>query len=280
MRDRAFGKTGRRCDEGGLWRVLIAEHDPEIASVYGRTILTTPRMAVAGTVSRGEDALAFVQHRGCDLLLLDLRLPGMSGLRLLRNIRASGGEIDVIALTATRNRTIVSEVIRYGVVDYLVKPFTVERLRRALALFVNRADALQADLLDQAAIDVACASGRVDPDWLPKGLSSEGVELVRRTLARGGTPQSAIDVANAAGLARGTARRYLEYLVSIGEATVAAPPRGPGRPRKLYRSASGVVPRVQSVSAAQLRVPALRTTRSPPGAPGVARPGAAEVSVT
>jgi two-component system response regulator DctR len=223
---------------GYPWQVLIVEDDPVITAIYKKTIATTEGLTVAGTVTRGEDALAFVQHRECDLILLDLKLAGMNGVSLLHKLRSDGHRVEVIALTATRNSTVVQAVIQRGAIDYLVKPFTIERLRRALRLFVNRANALQHDQLDQDAVDVVCASGRIERRWLPKGLTPDGVARVRRVLADSSGPVSATDVADLAGLARVTARRYLEYLVEVDEAIVEAPPAGPGRPSKLYSFAA------------------------------------------
>ena len=216
------------------WQVLIVEDDPVITAIYKKTIATTEGLTVAGSVTRGEDALAFVQHRECDLMLLDLRLAGMNGVNLLHKLRGEGHSVEVIALTATRNASVVQAVIQRGAIDYLVKPFTIERLRRALRLFVNRANALQNDQLDQDAVDVVCASGRIERRWLPKGLTPDGVARVRQVLASSAEPLSATEVADSAGLARVTARRYLEYLVSVDEASVDAAPSGPGRPPKLY----------------------------------------------
>jgi two-component system, CitB family, response regulator DctR len=216
------------------WQVLIVEDDPVITSIYKKTIATTENLCVAGAVTRGEDALAFVQHRDCDLMLLDLRLNGMNGINLLHQLRSRGHSVEVITLTATRNSAAVRAVIQRGSIDYLVKPFTVERLRRALSLFVNRANALQDDQLDQEAVDVVCTSGRLERRWLPKGVTAEGVALVQQVLAASSVPLSSTEVATSAGLARVTARRYLEYLVTVDEASVDAPPAGPGRPRKLY----------------------------------------------
>lgn len=219
---------------GYPWQVLIVEDDPVITAIYKKTIATTDGLSVAGAVMRGEDALAFVQHRECDLMLLDLRLAGMNGVNLLHKLRGEGHSVEVIALTATRTASVVQAVIQRGAIDYLVKPFTIERLRRALRLFVNRANALQNDQLDQDTVDVVCASGRIERRWLPKGLTPDGVARVRHVLASGVEQLSATEVADSAGLARVTARRYLEYLVSVDEASVDAAPSGPGRPPKLY----------------------------------------------
>jgi two-component system response regulator DctR len=221
--------------DAGSWRVLIVEDDPLIASIYTRTVAGIDGLDVAGTVVRGEDALEFLRRRHCDLMLLDLKLAGMNGVRLLHRLRGEGNAIEVIALTATRTSASVRAVIQRGAIDYLVKPFTIERLRQSLGFFVSRANALRDDQLDQDAVDRACAGGRVPERWMPKGLTLDGLTRVRGVLERDSRPVCAADVAEGAGLARVTARRYLEYLVSIEHASVEAAPAGPGRPRKLYQ---------------------------------------------
>lgn len=221
----------------GLWQVLIVEDDPTIATIYKRTIAGMSCLEVAGTVTRGEDALQFLRHRHCDLMLLDLKLAGMNGIRLLHQLRGEGHGVEVIALTATRTSAAVRAVIQRGAIDYLVKPFTVERLRQSLGLFLNRANALRDEQLDQEAVDRVCASGRIPRRWLPKGLTQEGVARVHRVLDAQTRAVCSAEVAASAGLARVTARRYLEYLVTIDQASVQAAPDGPGRPRKLYSPA-------------------------------------------
>jgi response regulator of citrate/malate metabolism len=220
------------------WRVLIVEDDPVIASVYGRTVRAMDRLEVASVVSRGEDALALLRRQPCDLMLLDLKLAGMSGLSLLQQLRSSGDPIEAIALTACRDSSTVRAIIQRGAIDYLVKPFTVERLRQSLARFLYRASALRNAELDQDAVDQVCAAGRVSKRWLPKGLTQEGVTGVRHALASQLTGASSAEIATITGLARVTARRYLEYLVATDQASVDAHPSGPGRPRKLYKTSA------------------------------------------
>jgi len=224
-------------ERGAPWQVLIVEDDPVIASVYRRTVNSIDRLEVAGVCSRGEDALALLRRQPCDLVLLDLKLAGMSGLALLQQLRSAGHPIEVVALTACREANMVRAIIQRGAIDYLVKPFPVERLRQSLGRFLYRAAALRREQLDQDAVDQVCAAGRVSKRWLPKGLTQEGVTRVRQALDAETAGVSSSDIARTTGLARVTARRYLEYLVATDHASVEAVPCGPGRPRKLYQVA-------------------------------------------
>jgi CitB family two-component system response regulator MalR len=72
------------------------------------------------------------------LVLLDLGLPGGDGIALLRHLRARGAPIDVIVVTAATRSETVRATVRLGIVDYLVKPFEPERLRKSLGVFQRR----------------------------------------------------------------------------------------------------------------------------------------------
>jgi len=221
------------------WKVLIVEPDPALAEMLRRGVSIKSRLQVAGIVARGEDALEFVRRHHCDLLLLDLRIAGMDGMQLLDRLRRTGNQVEVIVVSGSRSSTTVRAVLHRGAVDYLVKPFSSDRLRQALDLFVNRAKALGDEVLDQDMIDRACASGRPIGRPVPRGLTQEGVHRVRAALAVEPAPVSSSEMAARTGLARVTARRYLEHLVTTDQAAVEAWPTGPGRPRKLYRALIG-----------------------------------------
>jgi two-component system response regulator DctR len=172
-----------------------------------------------------------------DLLLLDIGLPGNDGIALLRRLRATGEQVEVIAVTAATASKTVRATVQLGVVDYLVKPFDQDRLRKSLGLFQRRMTMLAGAQLAQDEVDRICSDGPNAYRWLPRDLSGARLEEVREMLARASAPTTAEQVAAGVGVARVTARRYLEYLVTIGQATVEPVADGPGRPRKTYRFA-------------------------------------------
>ena len=89
--------------------------------------------------------------------------------------------------------------------------------------------------LAQRDIDELTAASRPPHRWLPRDLDRERLEQVRCALASARRPLTAQQVGSATGVARTTARRYLEYLVTIDEATVETHCPGPGRPLKSYQ---------------------------------------------
>jgi response regulator of citrate/malate metabolism len=219
------------------WRVLIVEDDDVVASLHCRFIARTPGFAAVGVASTAVQAEEMIHNLRPDLLLLDIGLPGADGVSLVRRLRGQGNPIEVIAVTATSAARTVRAVVQLGAVDYLVKPFDQDRLRKSLGLFQRRMALLARTRLEQAEVDRICSDGPNAYRWLPKDLSPERLETIRTALSGAERPLTADRVGDEVGIARVTARRYLEYLVTIGQASVEPVADGPGRPRKTYRPA-------------------------------------------
>jgi response regulator of citrate/malate metabolism len=179
-----------------------------------------------------------------DLILLDMNLPDTHGLDLCRRIRASGLDVDIIAITAVRDVAVVRSSVSLGIVQYLIKPFTfarfAEKMRAYLEFRAGFGD--PAALATQSDVDQTMAALRapVRPQ-LDKGLAQDTLDLVTGALRSTGTGMSAAEVADALQLSRVTARRYLEHLVDLGTVERSARYGTPGRPVLDYRwkSAAG-----------------------------------------
>jgi DNA-binding NtrC family response regulator len=81
----------------------------------------------------GEAAMEMVRRHCPDLVLLDIMLPGMDGLAVLKAIRAEDARVPVIMLTATKTVRTAVDAMKLGAADYLTKPFDVEELRVVVA---------------------------------------------------------------------------------------------------------------------------------------------------
>ena len=192
-----------------------------------------PGFEVVASVTNTQDALREIARTRPHVLLLDLTLRGADGKVLLRQLRASAIPIEAIAVTAARRAETVRDLVHLGVLDYLVKPFTPERLFQALAHVRRRLGAAPMLELSQLQVDELCATS-YGHRWLPKGLSEGVLDQVRATLRSVDEPRSAAWVAQRVGMARVTVRRYLEYLVATQQANCRSEAPGPGRPQKLY----------------------------------------------
>jgi response regulator of citrate/malate metabolism len=223
----------------GDWRVLVVEDDRVVARLHCRFIARVPGFCAVGVASTAAQAEQMIHTLHPDLLLLDIGLPGEDGIVLLRRLRAAGDPAEVIAVTAATATETVRATVHLGAVDYLVKPFDQDRLRKSLGLFQRRMGRLAGAQLAQHEVDRICSDGPNAFRWLPRDLSGPRLDEIRAILARTERPATADVVAAQAGVARVTARRYLEYLVTIGQATMQPVVGGPGRPRKTYSANLG-----------------------------------------
>jgi response regulator of citrate/malate metabolism len=212
------------------WRTVIVEDVAAVAEVHRRLVARTRGFVVVGTAATLREAVELVRTRRPHLVLLDLGLPDGDGLRLLRRLRTGGAGVEVIAVTASRGSEVVRACVHLGVLDYLVKPFPPERLRQALGRLAHRTLAMDGAELSQAEVDRARAGGRAPVRELPRQLAPDTLTGVRQALRDAAAPRSAAEIAKAAGIGRVTARRYLEYLVTEGEAAIT--PLGAGRGRR------------------------------------------------
>lgn len=212
--------------------VLVVEDDPMVAALHDRWLRAAglDRVAIARSAP---EAIAAVRRGGVDLVILDLGLPGADGLEVLEAIRKARTDLDVIVVTARRDRDSVSTALRLGAVDYLVKPFEQARFNEALAAALARRAILTRGHLHQRDVDRLTRQPAAAPRATPPGIAPATLERVRVALSSG--PADAADTAASTGLSRVVARRYLEHLVVTGEAESTDAYGGSGRPRKVYR---------------------------------------------
>jgi response regulator of citrate/malate metabolism len=217
-------------------RTLIVDDDVRVADIHRGYVEKIDGFVVAGVAHRGAEALRRVVEDQPDLLLLDIYLPDLDGLEVCRRLRAAGNLVDVIAVTAARDVETVRGAVGLGVAQYLVKPFAFATLREKLERYAAfRARAAKGGEAQQGEIDAMLGELRSSSAIpLPKGLSRETLDLVARTLQEAEQPLGAAETADAAGLSRVTARRYLEHLVLTKQVELELR-YGSGRPEHRYR---------------------------------------------
>lgn len=227
-------------------RVVVVDDDFAVAGIHRRYVESVPGFVVVAEVHRGLDALRVVEELRPDLVLLDVYLPDLGGIEVLRRLRAngSGGDVDVIAVTASREVETVRAAMTGGVVHYLIKPFTLAAFQERLLTYaaqrreLHRLSGEQGTLRDQAAVDQLLAPARrlvSTISDLPKGLSAHTLDVVAAVLREADTELSSGEAAARCGLSRVSTRRYLEYLTAQGEAKVHLRYGSAGRPEHGYR---------------------------------------------
>jgi DNA-binding response OmpR family regulator len=106
--------------------VLLVEDDPRIASFVTRALATLG--LECEWVQTGEEALARIGQGGIDLQILDLGLPDMDGLDVLRQLRGNGSNLPVVVVTARSDLQDRATAFDLGVTGYLRKPFPLSEL--------------------------------------------------------------------------------------------------------------------------------------------------------
>jgi response regulator of citrate/malate metabolism len=224
-------------------RVLVVEDDPIAAEAHALYVQRLDGFEHVGTAGTGSEALAMLRRHPdagadvVDLVLLDMNLPDLHGLDIIRRIRGSGSGVDIIAITAVRELGVVRSAISSGIVQYLIKPFTYSAFSEKLNNYRQFRENLQAQASSttQSEVDNALAALRPPSQGsLPKGLSEETLRAVVSFLSAATAPVSAVEVAASLELSRVTARRYLEHLADNGSARRMPRYGSRGRPELEY----------------------------------------------
>jgi two-component system response regulator DctR len=199
-------------------KVLIVEDDPMVADINRKFTEAVEGFTVLATVKTGKEAIDFLNRRPVDLIILDIYLPDKSGLEVLATIRRDDRPVDVIMITAADDSGTVGRVMRYGVVAYIAKPFKFDRYRATLEAYRNfRAKLTKKSNLAQEDIDSLLAVAPVtQQEDTPKNLNTQTMNMIIEYMAGQTETLSAEEVAAGVGLARVTARRYLDHMVQQG----------------------------------------------------------------
>jgi len=224
-------------------RALVVDDDFRVADLHSAYVERVAGFEVAGLAHSGAAALESVDKLRPDLVLLDIYLPDMTGLEVLRRLREEEHPpVDVIAITAAREVESLRAAMRGGVVHYLIKPFLFpifeEKLLSYAAAHARMTRIGHAEQGDVDRIFGALRTARNES--LPKGLSDSTLDLIVQALSRSDSGLAAAAVADAAGLSRVTARRYLDHLCQLGKAELTMRYGGPGRPEHRYRLLQGI----------------------------------------
>ncbi|MCW2289497.1 two-component system CitB family response regulator [Leucobacter luti] len=250
--------------ESAAIHVLVVDDDAGARTLHSRFVGEAPGFTLVAAVGTGRAAVEHGLHGGVDLVLLDMRLPDISGVEVLHRLRTLGEHSpDVLVISSSQDRVTVRQALAGQVVGYLVKPFTSDALLARLATY--RAEHLGrrgADTsppgsstrevpLAQGEIDRLLSTGRIGviartspigtgqrpgvaPGALPKGISRVTLDRVIAALDPV-APTTVVALAANCAISVPTARRYLDHLVEAGAIDLAHRYGKRGRPEVLYR---------------------------------------------
>ena len=219
-------------------RTLVVDDDYRVAELHCAYVDRVQGFELVGRAQTGATALESVDQLRPDLVLLDIYLPDISGLEVLRRLREDDHPpVDVVAITAARDVNSLRSAMRGGVVHYLIKPFLFPTFEEKLLSYAAAHERMtrlgKAEQGDVDRIFSALRSASNEP--LPKGLSDTTLDLIVQVLGKSLSGLTATAVAEAAGVSRVTARRYLDHMCQLGRAEVTMRYGGPGRPEHRYQ---------------------------------------------
>lgn len=217
-------------------QVLIVEDDFRVAEINRKMTERVHEFSVVGIVGTGDGALQFVTEKPVDLILLDVFLPDMPGIEVLKEIRKRELSIDFILVTAAHDSKTIQEALRYGIVDYLIKPIDMERYHQALRVYRDQRNAFQKETdWDQTVIDSVRMGGGPSSSSLPKGISKPTLQkIVEAVQTCKPVPFTLDQMASYTSISKITAHRYLEFLHRTGMLGKEYQYNKVGRPTALY----------------------------------------------
>jgi two-component system CitB family response regulator len=214
-------------------RVLVVDDDFRVARLHASYVAAVPGFEVVGVAHTAAEALARAEELRPDLVLLDEYLPDAPGSTVLRRVDAA-----VIVISAAEDAATVRRAIAGGAVNYLLKPFAPSVLVERLHAFARFWRSLEADAhLDQTGIDRALQALRTADSPVAaarKGRSSVTGDAIVEVLRRADDAVTAADVAEATGVSRATAQRYLSDLARDGRVRLTLRYGTTGRPEHCF----------------------------------------------
>lgn len=202
--------------------VLLIEDDPMVCEVNRQFIERVKDFVIVATAKNGKEGIEKIKQLHPDLVFMDIYMPEKNGLDMLMKLRASKLDFDVIAVTAANDAGTIQTCFRLGVCDYIMKPFTYERIEMALVHYKQRREHFKMkQSFSQKELDAILYPNTTEApiteddymfDDLPKGFNKSTLLKVLTFLKNSQAGASADEVAASIGVARVTARRYLDYM--------------------------------------------------------------------
>ncbi|MCI1821758.1 MAG: response regulator [Megasphaera sp.] len=218
--------------------VLIIEDDPMVAEINKTFLMKIQGFSLAGSVNNGVDAMSFLKKKSnnVDLILLDVFMPQMDGIAFLEKVKREYNHIDVIMVTAAQSAKDVKFALSHGVVDYIIKPFTFERMALALNTYKNRIEILNASIsVEQSTLDKKIFPKNQSANFCPKGIDKQTLLSVKQIVASQEGMFSIKKLTTQTRISRISLKKYLNYLEEQGVIKGTLQYRAVGRPVLMYQ---------------------------------------------
>jgi len=149
-------------------KILIID-DEDFILQLSKDILTKSRYEVK-TTSDGREAIRFLEKDRFDLILTDIKMPNINGLDIIRHVRVNNKEIPIIVITGHGTLDIAIDSLRLGAQGFILKPFTPEELRSAVAEALEKTRLLSENIRMRALLPLFEVSKKIISEVDPKKL--------------------------------------------------------------------------------------------------------------
>jgi response regulator of citrate/malate metabolism len=225
-------------------KTMIVEDDPMVMQINSRFLNKVEGFKLEKAAQNLSEAKEFLINNTVDLILLDVFLPNENGIELLKWLRKNEMSTDVILITADKSIERVKDAFRYGVVDYLIKPFTFERFHESLDILKGRLNSFKNnETIEQSELDKLILSNKSkelnDEEIkhnLEKGLNKYTYNSIVNELDNIKEEYfTTEELSERLGIAKVTVRKYLDYMSKQGQLEKIIEYGKIGRPLYKYR---------------------------------------------
>lgn len=221
--------------------VMIIEDDPMVRDINSKFLKKMDDFKLLKAASNLMEAKEFMEDNKVDLLLLDIYLPKENGIDFLKQLRKDGAEVDVILITADKTSSMIQEALRYGAVDYLIKPFTLERFKEALGKYKQMHNSFSnSNIIEQKTLDKYISGASLDKsndeEDFEKGINKYTYKIIWNEIESSKSDyKTAEEISASSGVARVTVRKYLDYMEKEGKVKKLIEYGKVGRPQHKYK---------------------------------------------
>lgn len=163
-----------------MFRLLIADDHAVVRSGLRQIVATVGDLQVVGEAGNGAEVVAAVRAGGCDLLVMDMNMPGLSGVELIRRVRSERPALPVLVLSMHNVAQVVSRALRAGAAGYVTKDCDAEILLAAI-----RKVAAGGRFIDPALVDSMVFDSSSGDDTPPHEILSDREFEVLQLVAAG-----------------------------------------------------------------------------------------------
>ena len=207
-------------------KTMIVEDDPMVRQINSKFLNKVEGFSLEIAAANLTEAKAFLSTSDIDLILLDVFLPNENGIDFLKWLRKNEIAADVILITADKSIERIKDAFRYGVVDYLIKPFTFERFKESLDTLKERINSFKNyQTIEQGELDKLILTNKnkdTSEDELTSNLEKGFNKYTYKSIVNEldnikEEYFTTEELSESLGIAKVTVRKYLDYMSKKGE---------------------------------------------------------------